>query len=270
MTSTRLGITLGLAAGVVLAMAPAARAQLACGDTVAKGRTVTLTADLGPCDGTSDDSAVIVEGVLDLGGHTVFCGDTSGDGVVPDGIYLRGSKAQVRNGTVRGCDDNVWVGGSGKHTVQGVTATEAADDGFYVATTTAKNRFTGNTSASNGDDGFECRGTKNKIEGNTVNDNGEDGIDLPDAAKNKIVGNTTTGNGDDGIDVNGVNDKSTKNKVLANTSTGNGGYGILVGDSKNKAFGNTATGNLAGDIIGSCANKFKDNTFGSAEPSCVK
>jgi parallel beta-helix repeat protein len=270
MTSTRLGITLGLAAGVVVAMSPVAHAQLACGGTVAKGQTVTLTADLGPCDGTSDDSAVIIEGILDLGGHTVSCGDTSGDGEVPDGLYLRGSKAQVRNGTVTGCDDNVWIGGSGKHVVEGITSTAAGDDGVYIATTTAKNRLTGNTVVSNTDDGVECRGTKNKIEGNTVSNNGEDGIDLPDAPKNKIIGNTTAGNGDDGIDVNGPNDQSTKNKVLANTSTGNGGYGILVGDKKNKIIGNTATGNASADIIGDCANKYKDNTFGIPGSNCVK
>jgi len=266
MTSTRLGITFGLAAGVVVAMAPAARAQLACGDTVPKGQTVTLTADLGPCDGTSDDSAVIIEGTLDLGGHTVFCGDTSGDGVVPDGIYLRGSKAQVRNGTVRGCDDNVWVGGNGKHTIEGITSTEAVEDGVYVASTSPKNRFTGNTVVSNGDDGFECRGAKNKIEGNTANNNAEDGIDLPDALKNKVTGNTATGNLDDGIDVGG-----TKNKILANTSTANGQYGIVVADTKNKIIGNTATGNIVADIVGECANKFKDNTFGpGSASSCVK
>jgi parallel beta-helix repeat protein len=264
MTSTRFGITLRLAAGVVVAMAPGASAQLACGDTVAKGQTVTLTADLGPCEGSSSDSAVIIEGVLDLGGHTVFCADTSGDGVVPDGLYLRGSKAQVRNGTVSGCDDNVWVGGNGKHTVEGITSTAAVEDGFYVASTTAKNRITGNTIVSNGDDGVECRGTKNKIENNTANNNAEDGIDLPEAVKNKVTGNTTTGNLDDGIDVGG-----TKNKILANTSTANGQYGIVATDRKNKVIGNTATGNIVADIVGECANKFKNNTFGTGS-SCVK
>lgn len=267
MTSTRLGITLGLAAGVVVAMSPLAHAQLACGGTVAKGQTVTLTADLGPCDGTSDDSAVIIEGILDLGGRTVSCGDTSLDGEVPDGLYLRGSKAQVRNGTVTGCDDNVWVGGNGKHTVQGITSTAAVGDGVYVASTSPKNRLTGNTIVSNGDDGVECRGTKNKIEGNTVNDNAEDGIDLPEADKNKVVGNTTTGNADDGIEAT----NGTKNKILANTSTANGDYGIGVGGDKNKVVGNTASGNGTADIGGNCTNKYKNNTFGTGVPSsCIK
>ena len=42
-----------------------------------------------------------------------------------------------------------------------------------------------------------------------------------------------------------------------------------VTDRKNKVIGNTATGNLVADIVGECANKFKDNTFVEAS-SCVK
>ncbi len=265
MTSTRLSITLGLAAGVVVAMAPGARAQLTCGGTVGKGEPVTLTADVGPCDGV--ESAIIIDsGVLDLGGHTVSCADTNGDGEVSFGLDIRGKKAQVRNGTVTGCRDNVYVGGSGKHTVEGITATEATVYGFYVASTTAKNRLTGNTAVANDDDGIQCRGTKNKIEGNVCNNNGEDGIDLTNAVKNKIAGNTTTGNVDDGIEATG-----TKNKILANTSTANGDAGLSIGPEKNKVVGNTATGNLSIDIFSVCENKFKNNTFGSGSPSsCVK
>jgi len=266
MTRTRLGIALGLAAGVVVATAPAARAQLACGGTVAKGETVTLTADLGPCDGGSADSAVIIDGILDLGGHTVFCADNNIDGEVPDGLYLRGAKSQARNGTVSNCDDNVYVGGPGKHTVEGITSNGAAEDGFYIASTTAKNRLIGNTSVVNADDGFECRGTKNKIEGNNASGNGEDGIDLPDADKNKVLNNTTTGNADDGIEAT----TGTKNKILGNTSTGNGDYGIGVGGDKNKVVGNNASGNGTADIGGNCTNKYKNNTFVTSVPSCIK
>jgi parallel beta-helix repeat protein len=265
MTRTRLAISVGLAAGVVVATSPAARAQLNCGDTVAKGQTVTLTADLGPCDGV-ENAVIIDSGVLDLGGHTVSCADTDGDGDVPDGLYLRGPKARVRNGTVVGCDDNVWVGGGGKHTVENITSTAAVDDGFYVASTTAKNRLTGNTAVSNADDGIECRGKKNKIEGNVVSNNGEDGIDLPDADKNKVIGNTATGNADDGIEAT----TGTKNKILGNTSTGNGDYGIGVGGDKNKVVGNTASGNGTADIGGNCTNKYKNNTFVTSVPSCIK
>jgi parallel beta-helix repeat protein len=265
MTSTRFGITLALTAGLVTT-ATRGEAQVACGDTISKGQTVTLTADVGPCDGV--ENAIIVDsGVLDLGGRTVSCADTDTDGVVSYGIYLRGRKAQVRNGTVSGCLDNVWVGGDGKHTVEGITSTAATRYGVYGASTSPKNRFAGNTATANADDGFQVRGPKNKIEGNVASGNGEDGIDLTQATKNKITGNTTANNVDDGIEATG-----TKNKIIGNTSTTNGDNGIAVGSGKNKVIGNTATGNAATDILGQdpcTSNKFKDNTFGTGS-SCVK
>jgi parallel beta-helix repeat protein len=264
-TTDRLAATLAVTAA--LAGAPAARADVACGDTIDKGETVTLTADLGPCDGV--ESAIHVNGgVLDLGGHTVTCADTNGDGDVPYGVDLQGKKAQVRNGTVVGCWYNVWVGGSGKHTVEGVTTTGAVVYGFYVASTSAKSRLAGNTATANGDDGFQVRESpKNTIENNVSSNNGEDGIDLTEASKNRINGNTTANNVDDGIEGTG-----SKNKYTANTSTGNGDFGIAVGGSKNKVTGNTATGNVTADIIGQdpCTrNKFQNNTFGSGS-SCVE
>jgi parallel beta-helix repeat protein len=268
-----LALALALAAGLV-ATASAAHAQVACGDTITKGQTVTLTADVGPCDGV--ENAIIVDsGILDLGGRTVSCADTNTDGEVPYGIYVRGKKAQVRNGTVSGCLDNVWIGGDGKHTIEGITTTAAEFDGFFVASSSPKNRFTGNTATANKDDGFEVRGSKNTIESNVASNNGEDGIDLPDASKNKVNANTTADNADDGIEATGP-----KNKITGNTSTGNGVpcapgkscFGIAVGDKKNKVLGNTATGNGTADIVGQepCTqNKFKDNTFGTGS-SCVK
>ena len=266
MTSTRLSITLGLAAGLVTAVAPGVRAQVPCGGVVSKGQTVTLTGDVGPCDGV--ESAIIVDsGVLDLGGRTVSCADSNLDGEVSFGIDVRGKKAEVRNGTVTGCRDNVYVGGTGKHAIEGITATAATVYGFYVASTSAKNRLTGNTATANIDDGFQGRGAKTKFEGNVATNNGEDGIDLTQATKNKIIGNTVSGNVDDGIEATG-----TKNKILSNTSTANGDFGIAVGDQKNKVIGNTATGNLSADIVGEepCNNnKFKNNTFGTGS-SCVK
>jgi parallel beta-helix repeat protein len=260
----RRNIALALAAAGTLAAAPAL-AQLGCGQLVS-GTTVTLGADVGPCDGVN--GAIIVEnGVLDLGGHTVSCADGDGDSTLPDGVVLLGKKSQVRNGTVTGCDYNVYVGGAGRHRVENVLSTGADDYGFYIASDSAKNRLTGNTARGNGDDGFQVRGAKNRIQGNVFEANGEDGIDLTQAIRNKIIGNTAVDNTDNGIEATG-----TKNKVAGNTSTGNGLYGIAVGDRGNKVTGNTATGNARADIVAQdpCgANKFKNNSFGSAS-SCVK
>jgi parallel beta-helix repeat protein len=260
----RLG-TLALATGLVAAVPSGARAQVACGDVIAKGQTVTLTADLGPCDGV--ESAIHVEGILDLGGHTVTCADTNGDGDVPYGIDLRNARTQVRNGIVTGCYDGVWVGGSGRHTVEGVTATAAVRYGFYVASSSAKNRLSGNTARASGDDGFQTWGTSNAIARNVAENNGGDGIDVTRTTKNKVTDNTATNNAESGIEVTG-----TRNKVTGNTATANAAFGIAVGDAKNKVIGNTATGNATADIIGEAPctnNKFKKNAFGTGS-SCVQ
>ena len=265
MNSIRLG-TIALAASLVVSAAPAARAQIECGGTIGKGQTVTLTADVGPCDGV--ESAIIVDsGILDLGGHTLSCSDTNGNGKFSYGIDVRGKKAQIRNGTVTGCIDNVYVDGS-KHVVEGVTSTAALRYGFYVASTSAKNRLAGNTANQNADDGIQARGSKHTIEGNSASGNGADGIDVTESSKIKVTSNTSSGNVDDGFEVSG-----TKNKLTGNTSTANGDDGFSIGDRKNKVIGNTSTGNGSTDIIAEepcTANKFKDNTFGFSPSSCVQ
>jgi parallel beta-helix repeat protein len=248
-----LALGLALAAGVA-----DAGAQVACGDLVAPGTTVTLGADLGPCDGVA--AAIVVESAtLDLGGRTVTCADADGDGELPDGIVLLGKKARVRNGTVVGCFDNVVLAGAGRHAVEGVTAAGARWDGIYVLTDAAKNRITGSTVVGNGDDGVKLYSARNTLRGNLAQDNAEDGFDVIEANGNKLLGNTTAGNGDDGIDVNGVG-----NKVAGNTVRDNGGYGIAIVGKRNKIVGNTASGSGTGqDIAGAdcSANVWRKNVW---------
>lgn len=245
-------LVLGLAAG-------RADAQVACGDLLAPGSTTTLTADVGPCDGV--DAAIVVDSaILDLGGRTVSCADTNGDGTLSEGVVLLGKNAEVRNGTISGCAYGVDIYGAGKHVVEGLTIVGSEEDGVWVGSDTKKNRFTGNTVSGSGDDGFEVRSAKNTLSGNVVQNNGEDGIDVVEAKANKILQNTSSGNFDDGIDLNGV-----ANKVIGNTAEGNGGYGIAVVGKRNKIVGNSASGSGAGiDIAGSdCSgNVWKKNTIG--------
>jgi parallel beta-helix repeat protein len=245
-------------------VSPAA-AQAVCEGYVGPGETLVLTADLGPCDGEYE--ALLVEsGTLDLGGHTVSCADTNGDGTLPYGIVLVGKKAQLRNGKVVGCYHNVVLEDQGRHTVENVTAEGAAYDGFQLRT--PRNKFDGNTALGNGDDGIQVSSLKNKVSGCLAEGNGEDGIDVVDAAQNKLIGNQAVGNLDDGIDVGG-----NRNKVVSNESSANGDSGIRVGGERNRILGNTATGNANADILASepcTANRFRDNVYGSAAPSCVQ
>lgn len=224
-------------------------AQIACGDTVGPGQTVTLTGNVGPCDNLR--AAITVDsGTLDLGGFTVLCADLDENGKsnLPYGVELAGKKAAVRNGTVTGCYHGVRVGGAEKSSVEGVTA------------------------SSNAVDGFNVDGKKNKLSGNVSTGNGEDGIDLvPGADKNKITGNTISSNRDEGIDVSG-----NKNTLTGNTTTANGEDGIDVAAAakKNKIMRNTATGNADRDLNNSgasCkANTWRTNTFVTSSASCIK
>ena len=255
-----LALTLALTTGT-------AAAQVACGDTVGPGATVTLTDDVGPCDGIN--TAIIVDSAtLDLGGHTLSCADGNADADVPYGIVLVGKKAAVRNGTVSGCWHGVVAAGSGKHTIEGVTVTASYQDGVYVPEDSAKNRISGITSIANLDDGFEIRGSKNAVSSSVAQGNGEDGIDLVDGTANKVTSNTASGNADDGIDVGG-----DRNKVQHNTVDGNGGVGITVHGARNRIVGNTVSGSGAGvDLYGAdgCgSNKWRGNSYGASAPDCV-
>jgi parallel beta-helix repeat protein len=261
------GFAPGLLALTLAGMAAPAAAQVACGDTVGPGGTVTLTADVGPCDGMN--TAIIVDSAtLDLGGHTLSCTDGNADDDVPYGIVLIGKKAAVRNGTVTGCWHGVVAAGSGKHTVEDVTVTASYQDGVYVPEDSAKNRLSRITAVANLDDGFEIRGAKNAVSSSMAQDNGEDGIDLVDGIANKVTANTSSGNADDGVDVGGV-----RNKVQGNTVAGNGGVGITVHGARNRIVGNTVTGSGAGvDVLsadGCGSNKWRGNTYGTSAPDCV-
>ncbi len=255
-------------AAVVQALAgdpsPAA-AQAVCEGYVGPGETLVLSADLGPCDGEFE--ALLVEGgTVDLGGHTVSCADTNGDGVLPYGIVLVGKKAQLRNGTVTGCYHNVMLEDRGRHTVENVTAEGAAVDGFQLHS--SRNRFYGNTALGNGDDGIQIADQKNKLSGNVAQGNVEDGIDVVAGGRHKLSDNAASGNGDDGVDVGG-----DRNKLVGNESTANADTGIRVGGERNSVLANTATGNGGLDIQGiepCTANKYRDNVFGQAAGSCVQ
>jgi len=248
---------------LVVALAPAPTlAQLSCGSTIGKGQEVTLTANLGPCDGVG--AALVVDSAtLDLGGFMVACADTNGDQDLPQGVVLLGKKAKVMNGRVAGCSNGVGLAGEGKHLVQGVTITGSADDGIDVARGD-KNKILGNTTSNNASDGIYVRTDKNKVSDNVTTRNGEDGIDVPSTGdKNKLVRNRAEGNADSGIEVGG-----TKNKVTLSMATLNGGDGILLGGSKNKVRGGTASSNGGFDIRGCAGNSVKKLSFAMASADC--
>jgi parallel beta-helix repeat protein len=269
MSPSRLWILVAVAAASLAASRAAA--QLACGATVAPRTSATLSGDVGPCDGVA--AAITVDSAtLDLGGRTVTCSDGDGDGDIPPGIVLLGKKARVGNGRVVGCRFGVVAAGTGKHRVEGVTATSSVRDGILVQSN--KNTLSGNNTSGNGDEGIEVDGDKNKLTGNTAANNAGDGINVVTGNKNKLTGNTVSGNGDEGFEIIG-----SRNKLKGNTATGNATQGIDIDSdgAKNQIIGNTATGNVGGpDIIdsngsaGCRKNKWRGNTFGTRSPDCLK
>lgn len=256
----QLTTTTRLVLGLCLLAAPAvAGAQVACGDTIAKGSTVVLTADL-ECDGV-EEALLVDSATLDLGGRTVSCADTNGNGRLPNGIVLLGKKAALRNGRVVGCLDNVILAGKGKHVVENVTSQDAPGgyDGIYVVEGSSRNQILNNTVTGNTNDGMNVRGHKNLIAGNVVTGNGEDGIDLIDVKGNKIQDNVAADNLDEGIEVDGK-----ANTISGNTVDGNASFGIFVAGKRNKTLANDVRGSGAGpDISGTCkGNVWKDNVVG--------
>jgi hypothetical protein len=262
MTTTRI-----LIAATLLAFVPGlSRAQLGCGATVGKKQKVTLTADVGPCDGNSgSDAAIVVEGgTLDLGGRTVVCADGNLDGDVPQGIILLGKKSKVMNGTVTGCMNCLGLGGSGKHVVSGVTVQGCLDDGVDVAGDANKNKLSDITATQNVSDGVQVGTDKNKLTNVSARGNGEDGIDLESGSdKNKLTNVQGDGNVDDGLEIGG-----DKNKVKTISANGNGDTGIDFDGAKNKVSGGTAQSNLGVDLADCAGNKIVGVTFGTGTPDC--
>jgi hypothetical protein len=252
---------------VAILIAPVvAAAQVSCGTIVGKGETVTLTADVGPCDGDSGSTAALQVrgGTLDLGGRTVRCGDLNVDGEVPQGIVLSDKKSKVMNGSVVGCANGIAIGGNGKHLVERVTSQNSLDDGFDIIQGPNKNKLIDVTAIANGSDGIKVDSDKNKITNAVTTGNAEDGIDLTSTAdKNKITNARSENNGDDGIEVGG-----NKNKVKLSTAIANGEDGVDFGGVKNKVTGGSAQSNGAFDLNDCSGNKVKKFSFTTASADC--
>jgi hypothetical protein len=245
-------------------IAPAlAGAQVTCGDTIGEGQTVTLTADIGPCDTDPTISppgigfALKVEGgTLDLGGHTLTCADTDGDGRIPIGIRLDGKESTVMNSRVIGCETGLVTGsGAGgedtNHRVVHITVQNSVYAGVTVRSN--KNTLIDVSARDSHDipasgDGFWIIGDENKLVGLVATGNSNFGIRIS-GKKNEVIGATATGNARDGF---WVDDESKKNELTACWGNGNGGSGIRVEGLKDRVNDSIANDNAAyGFVLGS-------------------
>ena len=224
---------------VLLVLPAAVFAQVACGDLVSRGDKVVLTADLGPCDG---DAALVLDGgSVDLGGHTLACGDLDANGRAPVGVRLVGKKSRLKNGTVVGCST-------------GVDLLPGADRAVLVDVTVRLND----------DDGVRIGSDRNRLVRTVATDNGDDGIELRESAdRNKVVGARAERNGDAGIVAGG-----TVNKLAQPSAVANGTIGIDLDGTGNKVAGGNATSNGAYDLANCAGNKVRRLSFGTATPDC--
>jgi hypothetical protein len=275
-----------------------AGAQVTCGDTIDDGQTVTLTADIGPCD--TDPSIpppgigfvlAVDGGTLDLGGHTLTCTDMDGDGRTPVGIRVRGETSHVMNGTVVGCKIGVNVDDAAQGTqVVHVTARNSSDTGVIIfadnvtltdvqakdsvppilglgagiMTLGSNGRLTGLVATNNADLGIGIAGVKNEIIGATATGNGRAGFDLSDddAKANKLTGCQAIGNGSTGFRIGG-----RKNKVNDSIANDNAKFGFEFEASQNKVAGGSAYGNGQLDLWDCYANKSSGLFYGTRTPA---
>jgi hypothetical protein len=204
-TLARLSANPGGALSLLLVLAAGPVMAAECGDVITK--SARLDRDL-IC--TSDPALTIDGGSLDLNGFTVSCDRT----VV--GVLLEGRGAHLKDGAVTGCELAVWVAGSGKHRIQGLTAS-ASNQGVLVESdgnrlshsnvlrglndaavqvNGSNNHLRSNSIAGSLDQGFEINGNDNRIIGNRIGAVAE-GVQLAGngnrVARNDIIGTTDRG-----------------------------------------------------------------------------
>lgn len=239
---------------------PAHADVLACGTTVTK--SVTLSADIGPCAG--DGLVVNANKVtVDLNGFTI-----SGNGNYEDtpqaGIRVAGKSNVVvtdtslaRTGTIKLFNAGVLIDGGSANTVSNITTADnrACNTNDFTATGFAPDPC----NASNMGDGILINGSdRNTVSGNTVTGNGNfnvasGGITMTNfSTRNVVSGNTVKKNRNTGLRVEAPN--SVRNKITDNTSNENGSCG--------KFFGRTfCGGNGLSLSFGAAQSEVLNNTF---------
>jgi len=265
------------AAGTALIIAFGAEGRTAVAQSVSCGDTITqsvkLSADL-HCS-TSDGLDVGANHVtIDLGGHTIF-GVSPYNGVADNGYPY----ATIKNGTVDGFINGVYLHGATHSAVTGIAARNDAGvaiavdaspftaiskatvvaygyEGVYIQTDGSS--LTGSTVSASSNPvgiGVVVWGSGDTVSGNTVSSSAKDGIHVQYGGGNQVTKNRVQGAGNMGIrlyDTQGA-------VVSSNTVTGSAGVGILVEATsdgttltKNTVTAGAADGiQIASDSLGS-------------------
>lgn len=242
-------------------------AHIGCGAVVGPRGFFTLDADVGPCDDPGPALTVIGNAVLDLNGFKVFCEDTNGNGILPNGIELVGRGARVMKGIIADCQTGVLVAGLGHHTVQDLITLNNNFTGFVVSSD--RNRLSDNIAIDNRVGGFDILGDNNLLLRNRSTNNASEGFFV--VGDRNLLGNNTATNNPDGFLIIGNRNQIRGNRTLDNDLDG---LVILEGAEKNVVVGNRAQGNNIFDLDdlnpGCDANRWQNNTFNSRNQDCIR
>ncbi len=242
------------------------QAQINCGATITED-TVLMPTDpvvSGSC-ATRPALTVIGPAELDMNGLSVSCSTTSTDGIV-----IRGTKAEVFNGSVRGCGTGFIVdhdfGDATRNKLYNLVARDNAENGFLIVGSSSS--IVGCVARDNQDAGFWITGTKGKVVDNSATGN-QTGFVLAGssikamrniAADNlgagfsitgdrvKLQDSVASGNGT-GFSVHGFDASLKANQASANEAAG---FYCDFGTTGHKLKGNTASGGYRGFYWSSC------------------
>jgi len=217
-----------------------------CGIVITTPGNYVLAKDL-HCPGYEDGIIIRSGGVeVGLGGHIL----STDLGFPTRGIFVDGStfsgKVQIHGpGLITGFDDGILVDSA--HDVQ-VTGVSASGNGTGFATNLAGVVFRGNQAFQNVTNGFGLQASYMcELSDNTAFANQQDGFAI-DGPINQISGNTAFANHHNGIATGSR--EGDKNQITKNHAMFNEGFDLFEGNS-------------------TCDNVWKDNTFGTANESCI-
>jgi hypothetical protein len=243
---------------------------MACGDVLGPGGRFQLEQDV-ECFNFNSAFTVRDGAILNLNGHTVKCGQ-----ITTGCIVLRGTGAQLLNGTVQGgFHHSIILEGTGGHTVRNVTST-FVDANILVLSD--NNRLIDVTAESVFNPAFNILGNNNRLTNNSafclVLFFSNIGCIRVTGDENRLVDNFATSTVDgpftmaSGFLITGNNNWLRRNQAINNEQRG-----IVVTGVGNDLRFNVALENALDlqDTNDNCVyNVWKHNIFETRSPACIQ
>lgn len=236
-----------VALGAWLFLVAEASAQISCGDVIRPGEKVKLQGNVGPCTAATGGITVIGPATLDLNGFSVTCVLQVDPKDAPQGIVLAGEKVKLKNGTVAGCQDGVFVSGAGRHKVIGVSAAFNGFTGFIVSSD--RNVVKGSRAIQNRRHGFFVWGERNILKKNLSEENDDNGFHVRGSG-HRIIKNEALFNRDPGFFVE--YNAGEPNRILRNLASQNYYEDFESGD------------------VDCVQNIWRGNVFSNSYPDCIQ